>query len=106
MADVQTRVVSIPALGPKRPTIQIKATIAVTDTVDTIHTVAVVFDKPFVKAPVILGVSTQEAATNKAVACVDSVTATGLNANLYQIAAGDLASTDHFVYVIISGEST
>ena len=102
MADVQSQI-PLESLGTKEKTYLCAATIAVTAGADTKHTVAVVFEKAFVVAPKILGTYTKDAASNKGVPSVDSVTATGMNVNLYQIGAGDLATADHVVYVTYIG---
>ena len=102
MADVQTQLELAP-LGTREKSIKIVATIAVTDGADTKHSVAVVFDKAFVRAPSVIGAVTIDDASNAGVASVDSLTATGCNVNLYQSIAGSLGTGDHDVVVNIVG---
>jgi len=105
MADVQTKI-EIATLGTREEVVEVAAVIAVTDTADTVHQIAVVFDKPYVRPPVILGAVTIDTASAKGIASVEDVTAVGMTVNLYQIGAGDLATQDHNVRVSFVGWKT
>jgi len=104
MADVQYKVKSVGSTGTREDVQQVNATIAVTDTLDTIHSVSVVFNKAFTEIPIIHGVFTKDIASIKGSPGVDVVTKTGMDVLLYQHDATDLASADHQVYVTYSGQ--
>ena len=102
MADVQTQL-KLSTLGTREKAIKIRATIAVTDTADTTHVVPVVFDKPFVQLPDVLGCNTPDAGSAKGVPSCTDITLVGCNVNLYQALSGALATADHDVDVNLVG---
>lgn len=93
----------IAPLGTRERVEKSVATVAVTDTADTVHTEAVVFDKPFVKPPTVFGINAPVAGTEKGVLSATDITTVGMNVNIYQIALGDLATADHQVTVSLVG---
>jgi len=102
MADVQTQL-EIAPLGTRERVTQIKATVPVTDTADTVHTVAVVFDREFVRPPKVVGSNTPVAGSEGGVPSCTDITTVGCNVNLYQAISGALATGDHIVDVNIVG---
>jgi hypothetical protein len=103
MADTQKKTI-LAALGTRETVNSVTAVIAVTDTADTTHQVAVVFDKAFKAAPDIIGAVTIDAGSAKGVASVEAVTTTGMTVNLYQALVGALATANHNVVVTYAGQ--
>lgn len=102
MADIQTQL-EIAPLGTRERVIEVAAEVPVTDTADTTHTVAVVFDRAYVRAPKVVGVNAPLAASAKGSPSCTDITTTGCNVNLYQALVGALATQDHTVSVNLVG---
>ena len=95
---------SISTLGTREAVIEVSASILVTTGANTLQTTAITFDKAFVAAPKLLGApSGKTAALRKGILSVDSITATGMNVNIFQINSGDVASGTHVVQVALVG---
>jgi hypothetical protein len=97
---------SIAPLGTREQIRKVTATIAVTDTADTVHTVAVVFEKPFVQIPEAISAINVDGLGKKGSCSVDSITKTGMNVNIYQALAGAIATGDVEVEVSLVGWRT
>ena len=94
---------SIATLGTREAVIEVSASILVTTGANTLQTTAVTFDKAFVAAPKIIGVTGKTTALRKGILSADSVTPTGMNVNIFQINSGDVASGTHVVQVALVG---
>ena len=90
MADVQSQL-QLSTLGTKEKAIDIIADLVVTAGADTTTTTAVVFDKPFVNIPKILGVVCTDDDVIKGSVSATNVTITGMDVNIYQVLSGDVA---------------
>ena len=94
---------SIATLGTRESVIQVTAAVTVTAGNSALNTLAVTFEKAFVNAPKIVGVTTKVAGLRKAMLSVDSVTTTGMNVNVFQVATADVASGTYNVDVALVG---
>lgn len=84
MADTQTKV-EIATLGTRETVLNIAAEVVGTDVADNTFTTAVVFAKPFVNPPLVLGVTVEVVDAAQAIASCTEVTTTGCNVNLHQV---------------------
>lgn len=93
----------IATLGTRESVIQVSASVIVTAGAGALNTLAVTFDKAFVNAPKIVGVTSKVTGLRKAILSVDSVTTTGMNVNVFQVGAGDVTSGTYVVDVALVG---
>ena len=103
MADTQIKL-GVAALGTRETVNKVKATMAVTAGADTTTTTAVVFEKAFVETPEVIGVVSVDADLVKVNVSATDVTKTGMNVNIYQVLAADLATGSYSVEVIYTGQ--
>ncbi len=102
MADTQTKL-DIATLGTRETVIKVKATVVVVSGPDTTSTIAVVFDKPFVQIPEVIGVVSVDPLLVKIFVSATAVTTTGMDVNIYQILAAELGSGSFVVEVTLVG---
>lgn len=102
MADTQIKL-PVAALGTRETVLKVKADVVVTAADDNTSTLAVNFDKSFVNAPEVIGVTSVDAAVVKGVLSVDTVTATGMNVNIHQYLTAEVASGTYTVEVTLVG---
>ena len=105
MADVQTQL-QLATLGTREKAVKVAADLVVTAGADTTTTTAVVFDKPFVEIPNVLGVVSVDDAVIKGTVSATNVTKTGMDVNIYQVLAGDVASATYTIDVNLIGWQT
>jgi len=95
---------SIATLGTRESVIQVTASVMVTAGANTINTLAVTFEKAFVNAPKIIGVTSKALALRKAaMLSATAVTTTGMNVNVFQKEAADVANGTYDVDVTLVG---
>ena len=100
MSEKQLRIAS---LGTREGTIKVSATLVVTQGADTTTTLAVLFDKPYVEIPDIVGVVCTDAAGVKANFAATDITKIGMNVRSYQVLAADLVTGSYIVDVVVNG---
>ena len=102
MADTQIQL-QIASLGTRETIRKAKVDVVVTAGADTTTTTAVVFDKPFVEIPEIIGAVCTDAGVIKGSVSATDITKTGFNANIYQVLSGDVSSDTYSVEVSYVG---
>ncbi|MCP3683428.1 MAG: hypothetical protein GY861_12140 [bacterium] len=93
----------IATLGTRETAIKVTATLAVTQGADTTTNLAVVFEKPFVNIPDVIGVVCTDVAGIKANFTADTISKTGMNVKAYQVLAADLVTGSYDVEVSLVG---